>query len=112
MENLVAKKQSSMIEKSLDDILQDSVHIVLCSIPSALNNVAEQVMLDLLCKSVIGATLDRHIANLVDTVAAADTVSNNMLVCTFMTPILTFVIRKGDTTMEEKKSSTPFSTKD
>lgn len=67
----------------------------------------------MLRKEVIGDTLDSHIARLFDTDADSDRLSKRFLFSsTFMGPIATFVRRKPDAAMEEKKNSAEFMTKD
>lgn len=64
-------------------------------------------MLDKLCKDVVGESLNAHIAKFLNTDAAADVFSKRSLISSsFMAPIATFLRRKTDTAMEDKKYST------
>lgn len=66
-------------------------------------SIFEQVMLDLLLREVIRDTLDSHIARFFVAGAAANRPSQRFLTSSaFMVPIVTFIKRKIDITMEQK----------
>lgn len=62
-------------------------------------------MLDLLRKYVIEITIDAHIATVFDTCAAVEGFSKKLLTCSILAPIATFIRRKTNTAMHEKKYS-------
>lgn len=62
-----------------------------------------QVILEVLRESVIGKTLDVHVAILFDNNAATDMLSQELqTLSSFMAPIATFVQRKTNTTIVDR----------
>lgn len=94
MKQLVAEELATLvlIEELLDDILRLSHHNAQSEIRSAMYNVREQIMLDLLRKEIIGETLGGHVAKLLDTDAAINRLSKELLTSSlFVALIVTFV---------------------
>lgn len=80
-------------------------------IRSLVYSTLDKLMLDLLCKDIIGNTLITPIAKLFSIDAAADMLSQGVWAkIIFMAIISTFVRHKTDTIIE--KCSTSFATKD
>lgn len=99
-----------MIEKSRDDILRTSFYKAQSGIRTVVYKAAEQVMLDVLRKDVIGKKLDAHIAKFLDTNAAPKCLSKRLLASSsFMVLNATFARRKTDTEIKERKIQYRFS---
>lgn len=94
-----------MLAEEPDDILRKTF----CNVQGGVRSVVytvEQLMLNLLQKSVIGISFDSHIAKFFHTYEAFPVLSKRLLASSsFMAPIATFARRKTDTAMNEKKIS-------
>lgn len=102
-----------MVEESLDDLLQTSLHNARTNIRPIVYNVVNHIMLELLGKHVIGETLDAHVAKYFYTNAGADGVSKILLTsCSFIAPVATFLRLKMDAAIEYMKYSTVFVSKE
>lgn len=64
VKEMVANKLSSMVQKSLDDFLRTLLFNLQRGIRPVVYEVAEQVMLDLIRKDVIGETVDIQRVNI------------------------------------------------
>lgn len=101
---IVAKEITTLVEESLDDILQCAYENARSGVRSVVYNVVEQVVFDLIRQDVIGETLDKHISAYLDTENAADKVCDKLLSNnSFMTPIATFVKRKTNETIAAER---------
>lgn len=89
---LVAQELSRFVEDSLKSILCTLYHNTQSGICLVVYSVVEKVMLDRLRNSVIGETLDTHIAIFFDTDAGTDRLSKELLASSsFITPMATFI---------------------
>lgn len=68
-----------MFDDFMDKILRTLIHNGQSDTRSIVYNAVEQVMLDMLCKEVIGERLDKHKAKLFDTDTEAQGLSNRLL---------------------------------
>lgn len=113
VKEMITNELSVIVQNLLDDIQRTSFHNRQGGIPSVVDKVVLQVMLDLLRKYVFGETVDAHIKKLFDTDAAAEGMLKSFpSPSSFMAPIETFVGCKMDTTMEEREYSTAFASKE
>lgn len=88
-----------MVEMSLESIMRTLFHHVQSCIRSVIYNVFEQIILGLLCKEVIGETLEARREKLLDTDASADRFSKRLLTSgSYMKPTVTFMRREMDNT--------------
>lgn len=96
-----------MAKDSPEDILSNSFYNVQNGIWSVMYELVEHVMLELLCKDVIGEKFHAQIAKFFDTDVAVEVLSKWMLTFRLsIAPITTFVSRKSDTAVEKQKYNT------
>lgn len=99
--------------ESLEDTLQSSFNDTQTSLRSLLNNIVEKVVLDRLRNEVIGKMLDAHIVKMFYTHATAERLSKSLLSSSsFRASTATFVTRKRDAAMEDKKYTSTFASKE
>lgn len=106
---LIQNELSTMGETSLYNLSRTSFYNVQGGILSFMYNVVEQVVLELLRNDTIRETLNARVTKYFNNDAAANSLSKRWLTSiTFMSPIATFVKRKADTAVEDKKCSAAF----
>lgn len=79
VEEFVVSEMAAMVEETLDDVLLKTFHNAQIGIWSVLCNVVEQVMLDVVCRDVIGKMFVDHIARFFDMDKAAQGSSNGLV---------------------------------
>lgn len=104
-------KLLSIIEESLENIVHLSLHNAQSCIWSVVNKFIEQVMLNLLHKTVIRRTLYAHAEKFFNNCAPTDRLSEGLFTLdTFKVPIAIFVWCKEYSVIEQQKYCTAFAT--
>lgn len=107
MKEFVTTEMATMVEEALYGALRNTCPIAHRVIRSDVYNVAERIMLDRLCKEVIGETLDAHITRFLDTAESPESIWKRLWTSTsLMEPIAAFVRRIMVTALQDKAFST------
>lgn len=95
---------TTMVEGSLDDTLRISHDTLRTGIRVVFHNVFEQIILDLFREDVLDKMLDTHMAKYFDMNAAGEGLLRRLLPSTSsMAPLASFVWRKTETAVNEKR---------
>lgn len=110
VKELITNELTTIVEESLEDMLQALLHNAQSGIPSISYNVSEQVMVDLIRKQFIPDTMNAHVANYFNMDVAADKLSKGWLTSgSFRALIAALVRRKLYLVMDEKKCIVAYS---
>lgn len=113
VQELIISELPTIFEGLLKSIPRTTLPSAQIRFPSVVYNFFEQVMLDLLREGVTGKMLKAHIVKGLNTNAPAVGLSSKFPASiSFMAPIATFVRRRSDTAMEEKKYSFVYTSKE